>query len=945
MDNPRSLTPRIYNPPKSSPFQLALLSSLHHVRPGVLFYSFTAYYCPRSDVSSSASATTATFTTALVFNAIVFGIEIAAFTLLRPYFKAVYEPRTVTPIDDQRVGPFKPGLLTWPIALYKANYKDIQRVNGPDAYFFVRFLRVMIRVLVPIWIISWIVLLPVTSVNNSIPGNTGLSRFTFGNIAATHTERYAAFLILVWFSTFWIFWNIKREMSHFINVRQLHLIDPVHSRSAQANTILVSGIPSKYLTEKALTQLYSQFPGGVKKIWINRDLKELPTAYDHRLAVSTKLESAETTLLSTAAKLHAKALKKQGDNATLPSESADGAERNLALAERLVPRAKRPTHRLPAGFLPFSLPFIGQEVDTIDWCRSEIATTTALLPMWRMERTALNAQYPPLNSAFITFNQQIAAHMAYGSLAHHAPYHMADRYLEVSPEDVIWGNLGMNPYEKRVRTVISYAATAALIILWAFPVAFVGIISNIEGLCVRESWLAWLCTIPKVVLGIIQGILPPVLLAVLMMLLPIVLRLLGRLEGIPTRTGLELSLMTRYFIFQVIHSFLIVTLSSGIISCPPSILQNPSSVANLLATYLPQASTFFLTCVFKKKPLFITECLTMLNRYIILQGLSGSAGGFLAIVQLAVYYVMLFLLGSTPRSIYNIKFGPRSVAWGTLFPGITLLTVITLGYSIISPIINGLAILAFFLFYQLYKYLFLYQYTQPPATDTGGLFYPKAIQHLFVGMYVQQICLCALFFLVRDENNNASAVPQGILMVVLIFLTLGFHLMIDSSYGPLISALPLSIADKTYKSEGLPEAGDDRKSVEKRRDTVDSALGASSSHPDPSQLPGQESIVQIQTIIHRTRTTESSRDSKSDAYFDDLHFSRHADGKVDYGFAHPALVRPQRVVWIPDDTLGLGKEEVKENEASGVLATTAGASMDESGNVGVHAPPVDLNKF
>lgn len=102
---------------------------------------------------------------------------------------------------SERVAPFNTGLLTWPIALYNADYKDIQRVNGPDAYFFVRFLRVMIRVLVPIWIISWAVLLPVTSVNNSVPGNTGLSRFTFGNIAPDQKDRYAAFIILVWFST------------------------------------------------------------------------------------------------------------------------------------------------------------------------------------------------------------------------------------------------------------------------------------------------------------------------------------------------------------------------------------------------------------------------------------------------------------------------------------------------------------------------------------------------------------------------------------------------------------------------------------------------------------------------------------------------------------------------------------------------------------------------
>jgi calcium permeable stress-gated cation channel len=39
-----------------------------------------------------------------------------------------------------------------------------------------------------------------------------------------------------------------------------------------------------------------------------------------------------------------------------------------------------------------------------------------------------------------------------------------------------------------------------------------------------------------------------------MMLLPIVLRLLARFEGVPTRVGIELSLMERFFLFQVVVS-------------------------------------------------------------------------------------------------------------------------------------------------------------------------------------------------------------------------------------------------------------------------------------------------------------------------------------------------------------------------------------------------------
>jgi hypothetical protein len=130
--------------------------------------------------------------------------------------------------------------------------------------------------------------------------------------------------------------------------------------------------------------------------------------------------------------------------------------------------------------------------------------------------------------------------------------------------------------------------------------------------------------------------------------------------------------------------------------------------------------------------------------------------GFLQIGSLVVYYVKLVLLGSTPRSIYNIKYGARTVQWGTLFPGITLLVVIgkfywlvryrtesdgiaALGYSLISPVMNGLACATFFAFYMLYKYLFLWVYEEDPTNDTGGLFYPKALQHIFVGLYVNQV--------------------------------------------------------------------------------------------------------------------------------------------------------------------------------------------------------------
>lgn len=104
-----------------------------------------------------------------------------------------------------------------------------------------------------------------------------------------------------------------------------------------------------------------------------------------------------------------------------------------------------------------------------------------------------------------------------------------------------------------------------------------------------------------------------------------------------------------------------MTLSSGIIAALPQLVKNPTSIPSLLATQLPQASNFFLT-------------------YTILQGLTGTASGFLQIVPLAIYYVKLFLMGSTPRSVYTIKYTLRNIQWGTLFPATTLIAVISTYY-------------------------------------------------------------------------------------------------------------------------------------------------------------------------------------------------------------------------------------------------------------------------
>jgi hypothetical protein len=79
--------------------------------------------------------------------------------------------------------------------------------------------------------------------------------------------------------------------------------------------------------------------------------------------------------------------------------------------------------------------------------------------------------YPPANAAFVLFNKQLAAHLAAQTLIHDEPYRMSasQKYIEVAPEDVIWENLAMNNYDRRLRSALSWSATIGLILLWSIP--------------------------------------------------------------------------------------------------------------------------------------------------------------------------------------------------------------------------------------------------------------------------------------------------------------------------------------------------------------------------------------------------------------------------------------------------------------------------------------------
>ncbi|KAJ5132033.1 hypothetical protein N7448_006191 [Penicillium atrosanguineum] len=459
------------------------------------------------------------------------------------------------------------------------------------------------------------------------------------------------------------------------------------------------------------------------------------------------------------------------------NEDFDNEDYGEPMWQRYIRQKDRDTHRLPIfgwSWMP-SLWLIGKKVDTIDYCRKELARLNLEIEVDQQHPE----RFPLMNSAFIQFNHQVAAHMACQSVAHHLPKQMAPRVVEISPDDVIWDNMSIKWWERYLRTFGIITLVCAMVVGWAFPVAFTGLLSQLTYLEGAFPFLAWISKLPKWFISAVQGILPAACLAILMALLPLTLRFLCRTQGLHTGMEIELTVQNYYFAFLFVQLFLVVTIASSFSTIIDNIT-NVTSWPEMLANNIPKSSNYFFS-------------------YMILQAMSVSAGALVQIVHLISWFILAPILDKTARKKWARTTNLNQMHWGTFFPMYTTLASVGLIYSVVAPLILVFNIITFSLFWFVYRYNTLY--VTKFRFDTGGLLFPRAINQLFTGLYVMELCLIGLFFLVENEKGEVACKGQAIIMIVVTVLTIGYQILLTDAFGPLIRYLPITLEEAAVRRD------------------------------------------------------------------------------------------------------------------------------------------------
>ena len=568
------------------------------------------------------------------------------------------QPRTFLIPEDQRTKELPSGLISWVPPLFRIPESTVLRNSGLDAFFYLRYIRTLLK----IFILPSICVLPSLLPLNFLGGGDatgalqGLDRFSWANIRHDRTSFYWAHLVMALVSIFWTCCIIYVELVFYIEVRNIYLTSPDHRRLISANTILITDIPRKYLLK--LDDVYSIFPAGVRKVWINRDLSALSKQIEKRMKLVSALETTATKLIRSVTR--SSGGPRNGNAVILEKEDISKYMAEYS-HDHMYPSPTNWTWIPWISYIKGSSKTILYYINELSQLNRTIEASRKQLEDVRSGRVESTC-YPLTKSAFIQFNTQSAAYMAYQTILHSNNLSLSARHIGTSGRDIRWDTLSQGWSSRYARSALVWTTILLLLMLWAIPIAFTGFLSQLTSFADRVSWLRWINSAPSWLSGFVQGVLPQLILTVLNILLPQILRIIIRWQGLVTESATELWLQNYYFIFLFVQNFLTVSLSSSITGIVQDINRGLQSLPALLARNIPKASNYFFS-------------------YLTLQGLVLSAGALLQAGALTEQFALAPLMDRTPREKWKRQKNLSNVQWGTVFPTYTTLACIGMCFS------------------------------------------------------------------------------------------------------------------------------------------------------------------------------------------------------------------------------------------------------------------------
>ncbi|QOU19666.1 hypothetical protein BRETT_003817 [Brettanomyces bruxellensis] len=565
------------------------------------------------------------------------------FCVLRKRFPVIY---AIRPYRNKNIRMLPGTLFGWIPVLYDISPEEVLQVAGLDAYVFLRFFRMCVKILLVLSVLGIAFMCPVRywltgHFDRDLPGSaTGAP----GGPTGDHFEPPGYLLLCTIFTyvfTLVVYYFMFSETRHIIRTRQRFLGS---QKSLTDRTIMITNVPAPMRDETALkTHIEQLGVGRVDSVFLARDYTVLQELFVRREAVRSRLEALYSRYY--------------GLEVHVLRPAAGGAHGAPAVALRGLPGgvtgppgdatgSRRPLLRLgPLGL-------VGRKVDAIRHFSWLLVHTDG-----QIRRLKHRATFRPIPCAFVSMKSVTDAQMAAQALFSPNPSQL-ETCLAPAPFDIAWNNLLLSSRQVFMRRNVIEMLCMAFSALLIVPIRYITSLLNVQY--IKKLWPEFgrYLLAHDTLRTLVTGVLPTYLFTIINTILPYCIYSLCQLQGMPSKGEMELSVVKKNFMYIFFNMFLVFTLF-GTFTSYRALLSDTTKIAPLLAKSIESLSLFYVDLI-------------VLHGFTILPLQLLQFGDLL----LDFWHCVICRLSRTPRTLRDLFYKPTIFQVGLVLPQHILILII-----------------------------------------------------------------------------------------------------------------------------------------------------------------------------------------------------------------------------------------------------------------------------
>ncbi|KAK6087272.1 hypothetical protein SCUP234_01903 [Seiridium cupressi] len=705
------------------------------------------------------------------------------FCILRPRWPTLYAARKRHNDPHINLPALPDSFFGWMPALYRVTEEQVLASAGLDAYVFLSFFRMAMRLFTVMLIFALAVLWPINHTfehdidmtpgkNSSQAHDTYSAFYRQTHLDSTAFKMYQtddgndsegwlswnkphlwSYLAFTWFFSLLTLYYMNKETFRVIKVRQ----DYLGTQSTITDrTFRLTGIPRDLRSEDKIKEFVENLEiGSVKSVTLCRNWAEIDGLMAKRDAVLRKLEEAWSVYMSKKPPIGLPRSRYQGDDSGLGAyhDEHEQHENSSLLAgeslRELMGERPRPTTRIRFGFFKFQ----SRQTDAIDYYEEQLRHLDEKV------HAARKTEYTPTATAFVTMDSIAACQMAIQALVDPRPGQVLAKPAP-APSDVIWKNTYAPMWRRRLQAWVITAFITVLTVLWIVPVATLAGLLSICTIEKASPALAEALLRHEITKALVQTALPVGVVSLLSVLVPYLYDYLANQQGIISQGDVELSVVSKNFFFTFFNVFLVFAVFGTTSRFWPVLrdsLRDTQYIALTLASSIQTLSNFYLN-------------------FIMLQGIGLFPFRLLQFGSVSLYPIYRWG-AKTPRDFAEIV-QPTLFSYGFYLPTALLVFILCLVYSVLPGchLVLFLGLCYFTLGYYVHKYQLLYSMDQPQHA-TGGA-WRIICYRIILGLCIFQVVMLGILTL-RGAFYGAA------LILPLLIFTAWYTLYFSQRFTPL----------------------------------------------------------------------------------------------------------------------------------------------------------------